>query len=134
PLIDLTAGSSLLVANDLMKLQTAKLTGALLPADALVKLDASTLTISNGVLANLTNSLLDLTGTTLLSLTGGSSVSIGATLNNFDAGALLRVAGGAVFKMTGGSLISFGSGTNTVTISNPSDIANCAGCTLPAIS
>jgi hypothetical protein len=70
---------------------------------------------------------MNLTNTTLLALNNNSIVNISAALNNNDAGALFRVAGGSVFKMTGGSLASFGTGTNTLNISNPTALANC-GC------
>jgi YVTN family beta-propeller protein len=134
PLFDLAAGTSLTTGVDLLRLQTAKLAGALAPADALVKLSGSSLTITNGVLANLNGSLVDLTGTTLLSLSGGSSVNVGAAADNFAAAALVRVGGGAVFKMTNGSLISFGAGSNSVTFINTSPFSNCSGCTLANVS
>jgi hypothetical protein len=138
PLLNMTA-SSLTTPSDFLKLTNqSKLTGNLLPADALVKLDASTLNVLNGVLANVAGgfggSFMNLTNTTLLSLTNGSTVNISANLNNFDAGALVRVAGGSVYKMTGGSLISFGTGTNTVNINNGSSIVGCSGCSLQNVS
>jgi hypothetical protein len=137
PLMNLTAGSTATTPSDFLKLiQNAKLTGNLLPADALIKLDASTLNILNGVLANVAGgSFMNLTNTTLLSLINGSTANISGSLNNFDAGALIRVAGGSVFKMTGGSLISFGAGTNTATFTNPSNIVNCGvGCSLQNVN
>jgi hypothetical protein len=126
PLIHLILASASTPSDLLRLVQNAKLNGALVPADALVKLDAGTLTIANGVLANLNNaSFMNLINTTLLSVTNNSTVSINANLNNFNAGALVRVAGGSVFKVTGGSLISFGAGTNSVTLTNLSNFGAC---------
>ncbi len=121
PLLKLVAGSALTSAQHLVNLTgSAKLT-ANLPSDALVKLNASTLTVSNGSLVNVAGgSVLSVTGN-LVSLTNGSALNI---LN----GALVSVSGGSIFQLTGGSLGVFGSGTNTLNITNASSL--CSGCSL----
>jgi len=121
PLLNLTVGSSLTSASDLVKLaQNAKLIGYL-PSDALVKLNASTLTVNSG-------SLFNVAGGSLLSVTGNLvSLANGSTLNILS-GSLLSVSGGSVFTLTGGSLGVFGSGTNSLNITNTSPL--CSGCTL----
>ncbi len=143
PIMNLINGSAATVGTggatqvDLLKLiQNAKLNGALVPADALVKLDASTLSIPNGVLAAVSGgSLMNLTGgTTLLSVNNTSNVTINGS--SFNAGALVSVTGNSVFKMTGGSLINFGgTGTNAVTIQTGIlSFGACAGCVFQTIA
>src|SRR5439155_8101559 len=70
-----------------------------------------TLTVANGSLFNVAGgSFLNVNGS-LFSLTNSSTLNI----NN---GALVTVAGGSVFTLTGGSLGTFGTGTNTLNITN----------------
>lgn len=122
PLLNFLAGSQVTSTSDLVKVvQKANLTASLLPSDALVKLNASTLTVNSGSLFNVAGgSVLSVTGN-LVSLTNGSTLNI---LN----GSLLTVSGGSVFKLTGGSLGVFGSGTNSLNITNTSPL--CSGCSL----
>jgi hypothetical protein len=125
PLLALTG--SLLVSNtDLFDLvQKAKLSATLVPADALVKLDASTLIINSGSLVNVgrvSGSSVSLTGN-LFSLTNTSTLAI----NN---GNLVTVSNGSLFKLTSGALGVFGAGTNTLNITNT---AACGGCSFVAL-
>ena len=115
-LLNLTAGSVLTSAGDLVNLaQNAKLTTAagFLATDALVKLSASTLTVTNG-------SLFTVAGGSFLNVPTGSLFSLdnGSTLN-ITSGPLVLVSGGSVFELTAGSLGSFGAtGTNTLSFTS----------------
>jgi hypothetical protein len=100
--------------------QNARLV-ANVPADALIQLNASRLTVNNGALVNVANgSFMRVTGN-LVSLANGSTLNL---LN----GSLVLVSGGSVFSLAGGSLVAFGSGINTVNITGTS--ALCAGCSI----
>jgi len=94
-----------------------------LPADALVSLAASSLTIRDGSLVNITGagSVINVTGN-LVSLTNGSTLNI----NN---GFLVSVLDSGTFSLFGG-LVNFGAGSgggNTFNLTNP---ALCIGCTV----
>ena len=125
PILFLTNGgaNALKVAKDAIDLsRNAKLV-ATVPADALVKLNGSTLTIGNGSLVNLANgSFVTVTGS-LASVANGSAISI-------TGGGLVTVAGGSVFALVGGSLVTFGAGTNALTITNLA--ALCGTCSFAA--
>lgn len=121
PLLNLVAGSSMKSNSDLVQLvQKAKVT-AHVPSGSLVKLNSSTLTVNNGSLFNVAGgSALTVNGS-LFSLSGGSTLNI---LN----GSLLTVSGGSVFTLTRGSLGVFGSGTNSLNITNAATL--CSGCSI----
>ncbi len=103
--------------------QNAKLIANLAPGDALVRVDASSFMV-NGNLFTVTNGgQLLLNGGSLLSVTGDGSATIqGGVLVSVGADSLFSVGGG-------GSLINFGTGTNTVNISN--SLCNGGGCFAP---
>jgi hypothetical protein len=111
PLLNMLNGSTMGSNNDLVNLtQHAKMTANLLPGDALVRLNASTLTVNHGSLVNVANSsVFNLTGN-LVSLANGSFLNI---LN----GGLLNVSGNSVANITG-SLVSFLGAGNSLTINN----------------
>jgi hypothetical protein len=67
----------------------------------------------NGSYLSITGSLFSLTNTSTL---------------NVNSGFLVNVSGGSVFTLTGGALGLFGTGTNTLNITNTA--ALCSGCTL----
>ena len=102
--------------------KNAKIAANLVPGDALVRLDASSLTV-NGNLFNVTSGgQLVVSGGALLSLQGNSIVNIN--------GVLVSVTGaGSLFSLTGGSLVDFGGGTNSVNISN--SLCSGGGCFAP---
>jgi len=118
-LMNSTLTSSVDVLNLSLK---AKLSATLLPGDALVKLNASTLNVNSGSLVNVAGgSFANLRGS-LVGLDNNSTL-------NILAGSLFTVSGGSVFKLTGGSLGVFGStGTNTINITNNAQL--CIGCSI----
>ena len=119
PLFNALNNSVITSANDFVNLvNRANLTANIAPADALVQLNASRLTINNGSLFNVAGGSALLVTGNLLGLTNSSTVDI-------LAGSLVTVSGGSVFRLTGGSLVSFGTGTNTLTITTP---GGCGGC------
>jgi hypothetical protein len=121
PLLHLMAGSSMTSASDLVKLQQRANVIATIPSDALIKLNASTLTVNGG-------SLVTVAGGSSLNVTGNLvSLSNGSTLNILS-GSLVSVSGGSVFRLTGGSLGVFGAGTNALNITNSAPL--CSGCSL----
>jgi hypothetical protein len=115
-------GSNITSAGDFMNLTNrANLTATLAPADALVQLNASQLTITSGSMFNVAGGSALLVTGNLLGLSNSSTA-------NILLGSLVTVSGGSVFRLTGGSLVSFGAGTNTLNITN--NTALCGGCTL----
>ncbi len=110
PLFNFLAGSTVTSGNPFVNLaNNATTTATLVPSDALIKLNASTLTINSGSLVNVAGgSTLNLTGN-LVSLAGGSTL-------NVLSGGLLNVLGGSTVTITG-TLISFSAG-NTVNVNN----------------
>jgi hypothetical protein len=121
PLFNLLAGAKQTTTGDFVNLVKNAKMNANVPADALVRLNASTLTVSNGSLFNVAGgSFLNVNGS-LFSLTNGSTL-------NITNGGLVTVAGGSVFTLTNGSLGTFGTGTNTLNLTNTA--ALCSGCTL----
>jgi hypothetical protein len=126
PLVALT-NAALTSGSDLIDLvQRAKLSPVLVPADALVMLNASTLTINAGSLVNVgrvNGSSVSMSGN-LFSLTNSSTL-------NINAGNLITVSNGSLFKLTAGSLGVFGAGTNTLNITNNAACGGCAFVALP---
>ena len=122
PIIKLLNSTLTSSADALNLSQRAKLSATLVPGDALVKLNASTLNINSGSLVNVAGgSFVNLRGN-LVSLDNNSIL-------NILAGSLFSVSGGSVFKLTGGSLGVFGStGTNTINITNTAPL--CSGCSI----
>ena len=84
-------------------------------AGALVSLDASSMVVNGNLFRVTKGGLLNVTGS-LLSLTGGSTFSL-------NGGALVSVEAGSAFTLQNGALVNFGTGTNTVNITN----SLCAG-------
>ncbi len=84
--------------------------GSLVRGDALVALNAATLTIQSGHFLNLNNATASITGY-LFSLTGGSTLN----LNN---GTLFSLTTNSSLNLTGNAFGVFGSGTNTLSIAN----------------
>ena len=121
PLLNLMAGSSLTSSSSLVQLDRRAGVAAAVPSDALVKLDASTLTVRDGSLFNVARgSSLSVTGT-LLSLANGSTLSV---LN----GSLVNVSSGSIFSLAGGSLAAFGAGANALNLMSSASL--CAGCSV----
>ena len=122
PIIKLLNSTLTSSADALNLSQKAKLTATLVPGDALVKLNASTLNINSG-------SLVNVAGGSFMSVRGNLvSLDNNSTLNIL-AGSLFSVSGGSVFRLTGGSLGVFGStGTNTINITNTAQL--CSGCSI----
>jgi hypothetical protein len=121
PLLNLTAGSSLTSASSLVQLDRRAGVTAAVPSDALVKLDASTLTVRDGSLFNVARgSSLSVTGT-LLSLANGSTL-------NVLSGSLVNVSSGSIFNLMGGSLAAFGAGANALNLMSSASL--CAGCSV----
>lgn len=120
PLLNMMNGSAMVSNNDLVNLTNhARMTANLLPGDALVKLNTSSLTVNSGSLFNVGGgSVFNVTGS-LVSLANGSLLNI---LN----GGLLSVSGGSFANITG-SLVSFLGAGNSLTINNnfaPTSIIN----------
>ena len=124
PLFHLKQGTSHTHHGDYVGLISNAKLSAILPGDALVKLDASSLTLHNGSIASVTGgSFLSIVGN-LLHLTNSSSLAI-------NSGALVTVIDGvtgSLFRLTGGSLGVFGAGSNTLSIANNAPL--CGGCSL----
>ncbi len=120
PLFNLLNGGSITTVNELVKLTgSATLSATLLPGDALIKLNAATITVNNGSLFNVMNgSTLTVTGS-LFFINNGSTIDV-------KNGGLATVAAGSFFSLTSGSLGVFGStGTNTLKLSN---VPTCGLC------
>ncbi len=116
PLIAMIRGN-VTTASDFGRVagENAKLAATLVPGDALVSLNASSL-IVNGHLFNVTGGAqLNVIGN-LLSVQGNSSVDI-------VGGAFVNVGAGSLFSLTNGALVDFGPGNNVVSVSN----SLCAG-------
>ena len=108
PLLDLTAGSSLTTSLDTIDLSLKAKVTSLGP---LLRLDASTLTVTAGAALNVAGgSLLRVTGDLLL-LRNASTLRL---LN----GPLLRVSGNSVVNVSGALAAFGGSGGNQITLTN----------------
>lgn len=117
PLFNLLNGSQVTSTSSFVKIEDNSKLTALLPSDALIKLDASTLLVNSGALVRLTGgSMLIVTGD-LVRLSGGSTLTL---LN----GPLLDIRGNSTATISG-ALIAFSGIGNTVSISN-----NLCPCTL----
>jgi hypothetical protein len=92
------------------------LSATLVPGDALVRLDASRLTI-NGNLLNLANGATASVTGHLFSLTNGSSLTVN--------GVLVNLAGNSVLNLTSTAFGAFGAGANSLTISNSACNSGC---------
>jgi len=116
-------GSSLTTASDFGRVagQNAKLDATLIPGDALVRLNASSLMVNGNLFSVTGGGQLIVNGGSLLSLQGNSTVTLAG-------GAFVAVGPNSSFTLTGGSLVDFGFGTNTVTITGTS--GSCLGCNL----
>ncbi|MEX0829235.1 MAG: hypothetical protein WD032_03250 [Nitrospirales bacterium] len=90
-------------------------------AGALVSLDASSMVVNGNLFRVTKGGLLNVAGN-LLSLTGGSTFSL-------NGGTLVSVESGSVFTLQNGALVNFGTGTNTVNITN--DLCSGGGCFSP---
>ena len=101
--------------------QNAKLVATLVPGDALVRLNASSLMI-NGNLFNVTGGGQLIVNGSLVSVQGGSSLTL-------NGGVLANVGSGSVFSLTNGALVDFGLGENVVNVSN--DLCAGGGCFAP---
>ncbi len=123
PLLAMIRGT-LDVASDFGQIggKNAKLVANLVSGDALVRLAASNL-IVDGNMFNVTGGgQLLVTDGALLSLQGGS--------NAFINGVFVSVSGaGSLFSLTNGSLVDFGSGINTVNVTN--SLCGGGGCFAP---
>jgi hypothetical protein len=110
PLLNLKAGSVMTSSADVINLNS-RANVILLSGSDLVRLDASTLNVSNGALAR---------------VAGGSKLTVGGNLVNLLNGATLTVFNGPLITVSGssfvtitGSLINFGgTGGNKVNITN----------------
>jgi len=108
PMLNMKGGSNLTVTNDGIDLITkAKLTTGVV--NPLVRMDGSVLTILNGHLAAVR-------GGSFLNVGGDFLLMNGSTLN-LNNGSFLLAQGGSFVKITG-ALVNFGTGGNTVNLTN----------------
>ncbi|MBI2528181.1 MAG: FecR domain-containing protein [Candidatus Rokubacteria bacterium] len=115
PLVKLVAGSALTSAVDAVDLSLRAKVTSLGP---LLRLDASTMTVTSGAAVNVAGgSLLRVTGD-LIQLSNGSTLTL-------LSGPILNVAGGSVVNISGALLGFNGTGGNAVNVTN----ALCAPCT-----
>jgi YVTN family beta-propeller protein len=129
PILHLTASSTITSASHALELVNAAKLTASLSGDALFKLNASNLTITNGSLVSLGGSSFMSVIGNLLSLFNGSAASI-------TNGGLVSVSGTSVFRLTGGSLVAFlgGTGTSTVNVTGTSGAGGTIVNTIPNLS
>jgi hypothetical protein len=115
--------SSMTTSSDFGRVagQNAKLVATLIPGDALVRLNASSLMI-NGNLFNVTGGGQLIVNGSLVSVQGGSSLTL-------NGGVFANVGAGSVFSLTNGALVDFGVGNNVVNVSN--DLCAAGGCFAP---
>ena len=115
--------SSVTTASDFARVagESARLEASLVPADALVRLNASNL-IVNGNLFNVTGGGELIVNGNLLSAEGGTMVDI-------IGGTFVNVGAGSIFSLTNGALVDFGTGINKVTVSNT--LCSNGGCFSP---
>ncbi len=91
--------------------QNAKLVANLLPGDALVSLNSSSMVVNGNLFSVTAGGSLMVNGN-LVFLNQGSSLTL-------NGGVLASVLGpGSNFSLTNGALVEFGAGTNTLNISN----------------
>jgi hypothetical protein len=115
--------SSMTTSSDFGRVagQNAKLVATLIPGDALVRLNASSLMI-NGNLFNVTGGGQLIVNGSLVSVQGGSSLTL-------NGGVFANVGAGSLFSLTNGALVDFGTGNNVVNVSN--DLCAGGGCFSP---
>ncbi len=115
--------SSLTTASDFGRVagQNAKLDATLLPGDALVRLNASSLMINGNLFSVTGGGQLNVNGS-LLSVQGGSMVTLAG-------GTFVHVGSGSMFSLTNGALVDFGAGNNVVNVSNT--LCASGGCFTP---
>jgi hypothetical protein len=115
--------SSMTTSSDFGRVagQNAKLVATLIPGDALVRLNASSLMI-NGNLFNVTGGGQLIVNGSLVSVQGGSSLTL-------NGGVFANVGAGSMFSLTNGALVDFGTGNNVVNVSN--DLCAGGGCFSP---
>ena len=115
--------SSMATSSDFGRVagQNAKLVATLVPGDALVRLNASSLMI-NGNLFNVTGGGQLIVNGSLVSVQGGSSLTL-------NGGVFANVGSGSVFSLSNGALVDFGPGNNVVNVSN--DLCAAGGCFSP---
>ena len=115
--------SSMTTSSDFGRVagQNAKLVATLIPGDALVRLNASSLMI-NGNLFNVTGGGQLIVNGSLVSVQGGSSLTL-------NGGVFANVGAGSLFSLTNGALVDFGTGNNEVNVSN--DLCAGGGCFSP---
>jgi hypothetical protein len=115
--------SSMTTSSDFGRVagQNAKLVATLIPGDALVRLNASSLMI-NGNLFNVTGGGQLIVNGSLVSVQGGSSLTL-------NGGVFANVGSGSMFSLTNGGLVDFGLGNNVVNVSN--DLCAGGGCFAP---
>jgi hypothetical protein len=115
--------SSMTTSSDFGRVagQNAKLVATLIPGDALVRLNASSLMI-NGNLFNVTGGGQLIVNGSLVSVQGGSSLTL-------NGGVFANVGSGSLFSLTNGALVDFGTGNNVVNVSN--NLCAGGGCFAP---
>jgi hypothetical protein len=118
PLLNLKSGATLTSATDGLNLVSqAKLTAT----GPLAKLDASTLTITNG-------HAFRIMGGSFLNVTGDLFSIANASKFNITGGGVLFISGSSVVKISG-ALVNFGgSGSNQLNISNSFSPGSCTSC------
>jgi hypothetical protein len=117
PLLSLKSGATMTVSNDAIDLiQTARI-NMTATANPLVRLDASTLTVSNGA-------LIAARAGTLVTVAGNAIQLLGGATLNISNGPLVLVQAGSLVKVTG-ALISFGTGGGTINITNNLCASTC---------
>ena len=123
PLIALIQGSNVTTASDFGRVagQNATLEASLVPGDALVRLNASSLTVNGNLFSVTGGAQLNVIGN-LLSVNDSSSVSLAG-------GAFVNVGAGSIFSLTNGALVDFGTGNNVVKVTN--SLCSSGGCFAP---
>ncbi len=115
--------SSMTTSSDFGRVsgQNAKLVATLVPGDALVRLNASSLMVNGNLFSVTGGGQLNVNGN-LLSVQGGSMVTL-------KGGVFVHVGSGSSFSLTNGVLVDFGTGNNVVNVSN--DLCAGGGCFAP---
>ncbi len=122
PLIAMIRGS-VTTASDFGRVagQNARLEASLVPGDALVSLNASSLAVNGNLFTVTGGAQLNVIGN-LLSVQGNSSVTL-------NGGVFVSVGAGSIFSLTNGALVDFGTGNNVVNVSN--SLCASGGCFAP---
>ncbi len=129
PLLSLKAGSNFTTTVDALDLSFQAKVTSLGPV---IKLDASTLTVTSGALINLAGgSFLKVTGD-LLQLSNGSTLNINGLSNGF----LITAAGGSVLNVSGALATFSGTGGNSIVVKNnvaPTKTLSVGGVSFPIL-